>query len=76
MATASQMPALSSSCSVYRLYGHRRPAESCRKNMERAIRESGLGSVENNSVDNLFVVSEPEAAAAYVLASTTAVLVS
>jgi hypothetical protein len=46
------------------------------KNMERAIRESGFGSVENDSVDNLFIVSEPEAAAAYVLASTTAVLVS
>lgn len=45
-------------------------------NMERAIRESGFGSVENDSVDNLFIVSEPEAAAAYVLASTTAVLVS
>jgi hypothetical protein len=45
-------------------------------NMERAICESGFGSVENDSVDNLFIVSEPEAAAAYVLASTTAVLVS
>lgn len=44
--------------------------------MERAIRESGFGSVENDSVDNLFIVSEPEAAAAYMLASTTAVLVS
>lgn len=44
------------------------------KNMERAIRESGFGSVENDSVDNLFIVSEPEAAAAYVLANTTAVL--
>lgn len=46
------------------------------KNMERAIRESGFGSVENDCVDNLFIVSEPEAAAAYVLASTTTVLVS
>lgn len=45
-------------------------------NMERAIRESGFGNVENDSVDNLFIVSEPEAAAAHVLASTTAVLVS
>lgn len=45
------------------------------KNMERAIRETGFGRVKNNSVDNLFIVSEPEAAAAYVLASTTAVLV-
>ncbi|KAM0169736.1 hypothetical protein ACHAPF_009685 [Botrytis cinerea] len=39
------------------------------KNMERAMRESGLGRVENDSVDNLFIVSEPEAAAAYMLAS-------
>jgi hypothetical protein len=46
------------------------------KNMERAISESGFGSVENDSVDNLFIVSEPEAAAAYVLASTNVVLVS
>jgi hypothetical protein len=45
-------------------------------NMEKAIRASEFGSVENDSVDNLFIVSEPEAAAAYVLASTTAVLVS
>ncbi|KFZ03935.1 hypothetical protein V502_10543 [Pseudogymnoascus sp. VKM F-4520 (FW-2644)] len=43
------------------------------KNMERAICESGFGSVQNNSVDNLFIVSEPEAAAAYMLASTTTV---
>jgi hypothetical protein len=46
------------------------------KNMVRAISKSGFGSVENDSVDNLFIVSEPEAAAAHVLASTTAVLVS
>ncbi|OBT51183.1 hypothetical protein VE04_08148 [Pseudogymnoascus sp. 24MN13] len=44
------------------------------KNMERAICESRFGSVQNNSVDNLFIVSEPEAAAAYMLASTIAVL--
>ena len=47
------------------------------KNMERAMRESGLGRVENDSVDNLFIVSEPEAAAAYMLASeSTSVIVS
>ncbi len=46
------------------------------KNMERAIRESGFGSVQNDSVDNLFIVSEPEAAAAYMLATSTEVLVS
>jgi hypothetical protein len=45
-------------------------------NIKRAIHESGFGSVENDSVNNLFIVSEPEAAAAHVLASTTAVLVS
>jgi hypothetical protein len=32
------------------------------KAMEKAIRDSGLGSMEN-----LFIVAEPEAAAAYVL---------
>jgi hypothetical protein len=46
------------------------------KCLEIAIRKSGFGSVENDSVDNLFIVSEPEAAATYVLASTTTVLVS
>jgi hypothetical protein len=46
------------------------------KSLEIAIRESGFGSLENNSVDNLFIVSEAEAAAAYVLANTTAFLVS
>lgn len=45
-------------------------------NMERAIGESGFGSVDNDSIDNLFIVSEPEAAAAYVLANTTEVSVS
>ncbi|KAI9641478.1 hypothetical protein NHQ30_010285 [Ciborinia camelliae] len=43
-------------------------------NMERAIRESGFGGVENDNVDNLFIVLEPEAAAAYMLTSTTTVL--
>jgi hypothetical protein len=46
------------------------------KSLEIAIRESGFGSLENGSVDNLFIVSEPDAAAAYALANTTAVLVS
>lgn len=53
--------------------------KACRimqRNMERAICESGLGSAENDCVDNLFIVSEPEAAAAYVIASTTTILVS
>ncbi|PMD44863.1 hypothetical protein L207DRAFT_240865 [Hyaloscypha variabilis F] len=42
------------------------------KSLEIAIRESGFGNLENDSIDNLFIVSEPEAAAAYLLASTTA----
>jgi len=39
--------------------------------MGKAMRRAGLGGVDsrNNSVDNLFIVSEPEAAAAYVLAA-------
>lgn len=37
--------------------------------MGRAITNSGLGKLQNGSVDNLFLVSEPEAAAACVLAS-------
>ncbi|CAG8983994.1 hypothetical protein HYALB_00009003 [Hymenoscyphus albidus] len=42
-------------------------------NMVRAIQESGYGSF-GNCIDNLFIVSEPEAAAAYVIESTTTVL--
>jgi hypothetical protein len=37
--------------------------------MGTAITNSGLGKLQNGSVDNLFLVSEPEAAAACVLAS-------
>lgn len=37
--------------------------------MGRAIANSGFGRLQNGSVDNLFLVSEPEAAAACVLAS-------
>jgi len=47
------------------------PSKACRT-MQAAILEalqlSGLGSWTNNSLDNLFIVSEPEAAAACVLA--------
>jgi hypothetical protein len=50
-------------------------SRTMQRNMERAINESGFGRVVNDSVDNLFIVSEPEAAAAYVLASTTTVSV-
>jgi hypothetical protein len=39
--------------------------------MEAAIRRSGLGSVASGSVDNLFIVSEPEAAATCVLAASS-----
>jgi hypothetical protein len=47
-------------------------AGACRKMqaaMGRSITLSGLGKLQNGSVDNLFLVSEPEAAAAWVLAS-------
>jgi hypothetical protein len=45
--------------------------------MATAISRSGFGAVDSGSVDNLFIVSEPEAAAAYVLeADTDDVLVS
>jgi hypothetical protein len=37
--------------------------------MGRAIKNSGLGRLQNGSINNLFLVSEPEAAAACVLAS-------
>ncbi|EXJ77707.1 hypothetical protein A1O3_09936 [Capronia epimyces CBS 606.96] len=37
--------------------------------MARAISNSGFGQLQNESVDNLFIVTEPEAAAACVLAS-------
>lgn len=40
--------------------------------MGTAITRSGLGKLQNGSVDNLFLVSEPEAAAACVLASEKA----
>jgi hypothetical protein len=46
-----------------------------KKGLEIAIREIGFGSPENDSVNILFIVSEPDAAAAYVLANTTAFLV-
>jgi hypothetical protein len=39
--------------------------------MATAISRSGLGKVDSGSVDNLFIVSEPEAAAACVLADST-----
>lgn len=41
-------------------------ARACRKMqaaMTSAIRESGFGKLQNGSIDNLFIVSEPEAAA-------------
>ena len=40
--------------------------------MTTAITNSGLGKLQNKSIDNLFIVSEPEAAAACVLASDRA----
>jgi hypothetical protein len=39
--------------------------------MATAIGKSGFGKVDDGSVDNLFIVSEPEAAAACVLADST-----
>lgn len=48
--------------------------KACRKMqiaVAAAISRSGLGKVDNGSVDNLFIVSEPEAAAACVLADST-----
>jgi len=47
-------------------------AKACRQMqvaMATAITNSGLGQLQNGSVDNLFLVSEPEAAAACLLAS-------
>jgi hypothetical protein len=47
--------------------------KACRKMqiaMATAISRSGLGKVDSGSVDNLFIVSEPEAAAACVLADS------
>jgi hypothetical protein len=41
------------------------------KAMATAISKSGFGNVDSGSVDNLFIVSEPEAAAACVLADNT-----
>ena len=43
--------------------------------METAIRKSEFGSVQNGSVEDLFIVSEPEAASAYVLAYTNEIQV-
>ena len=39
--------------------------------MTTAIRRSGFGKVDSGSIDNLFIVSEPEAAAACVLAESS-----
>jgi len=47
------------------------PAEACRvmqTAMSIAAKNSGLGKLENGSLSNIFIVSEPEAAAACVLA--------
>jgi hypothetical protein len=47
------------------------PSKGCRilqASLTKAVKHSGLGSLTNNSLDNLFIVSEPEAAAACVLA--------
>jgi len=43
--------------------------------METAIRRSGFGNLQNGSVEDLFIVSEPEAASAHVLANTNDVKV-
>jgi len=47
------------------------PSKACRimqRAMAAAVQRSGLGGLENESLSNLFIVSEPEAAAACVLA--------
>ncbi|MCJ1246533.1 hypothetical protein MMC30_003741 [Trapelia coarctata] len=41
--------------------------------METAIRRSGFGNLQDGSVEDLFIVSEPEAASAHVLADTNEV---
>lgn len=43
--------------------------------MATAISKSGFGSVDSGSIDNLFIVSEPEAAAACVLAGPNDIMV-
>ena len=44
--------------------------------MEKAITKSGFGSVTNGSIEDLFIVSEPEAAAAFLLERTDSVEVN
>jgi hypothetical protein len=44
--------------------------------MEGAIREAKFGTLSHGSVDNLFIVSEPEAAATYLVGNSRNMLVS
>ena len=44
--------------------------------MAAAIQRSGVGNLGNGSIDNLFIISEPEAAATYLLATSNTVMVS
>jgi hypothetical protein len=43
--------------------------------MESAIRASGFGRLGHGCIDNLFIISEPEAAATYLMAATKTMLV-
>jgi hypothetical protein len=43
--------------------------------MEAAIRETNFGKLSHGSVDNLFIISEPEAAATYLLGNSKDMLV-
>jgi hypothetical protein len=44
--------------------------------IESAMKISGFGILENGSVNNLYIISEPEAAAIYVLAASSDIIVS
>jgi hypothetical protein len=44
--------------------------------MEEAIRESGFGTLGNGSIDNLFITTEPEAAATYLMENSKYMTVS
>jgi len=43
--------------------------------MATGIEKSGFGTVQSGSIDNLFIVSEPEAAASCVLEGATDIMV-
>jgi len=44
--------------------------------MQLALRATNFGALKNGSIDNLFIISEPEAAATYLMAATKSMLVS